>query len=663
MNFLKGFDAYQKANKYNLDDALLEALRIEEVRPYIQEWEKNGGRERYKEIFDNKWRIYIPIESNKSDIQLEVEEVLTENGYEVVDYHANKAKKIGDEKTNFENLPKIGRLLNRFKKDLATVYANDKDTKSADDSIQIVISRHPYDIAGMTTDRRWNSCMDIRTGMNMRYVMRDVKKGTIVAYVIKKEDTNINDPINRLLIKPFVDGEKTMLGTDGVYFSEEHGDREVVGFRDTVENWLETKQGEVGGEYELDSELYPDGVNVINPNTKVHRTLSKRFDYVSETSGKFFKIKDKKDLWGIADLKGNILIQPTYNLIMNTSNILICKQDSEFKLFDLNGKSLSDKHYTGLKTFGFFYILTYQDGVDIVHADEVLRCKEYKTTADSMLWYKPLDSDLFGVYYKFKDYGVESKYEDVKEGSDYNIIIVKENGKWGMVKLSRSGEIYVIATEYDEINIKNRNLYCRKGDKWGILNSYDGEVRVPFEYDFMEYDEYNYSVVVSKDGKWGVINTDNQILIPVIFPVRVVVESNVFGGDMNFVVDEQGHRGVVDIKKGDVLVPIKYDKIFYTDSNDYLRPATEEGKQCIYHLPTAKMIIPAEYDFITMEYNHFIVEKSNGSDTTYGVYDIKGAKLYDTIFTHKQEQSTFTMLSTDNKVLKISNNGIEKDGF
>jgi len=81
----------------------------------------------------------------------------------------------------------------------------------------IVFSKHSYDVAGMSTDRGWTSCMNIYKGINARYIQYDIKEGTIVAYLIKEGDFNINNPTARLAIKPYVN----INNPDDVYFQPE----------------------------------------------------------------------------------------------------------------------------------------------------------------------------------------------------------------------------------------------------------------------------------------------------------------------------------------------------------------------------------------------------------------------------------------------------------
>lgn len=68
----------------------------------------------------------------------------------------------------------------------------------------IVFSKHAYDVAGMSTNRGWTSCMNLYQGINAQYIQHDVKSGTMVAYLVKNDDLNIERPVARVAIKPFV---------------------------------------------------------------------------------------------------------------------------------------------------------------------------------------------------------------------------------------------------------------------------------------------------------------------------------------------------------------------------------------------------------------------------------------------------------------------------
>lgn len=230
---------------------IMEALKFSQVRTFLKNWDKS----RYKSIFSNSkykkdrnaFRIYIPISNEKissNDIKPipAIESFLTQNGYSIIDYRKGI---VFDE--NKKQQIKIGKVLQKFdRNDLLNLFNTDTNREATRSQHIVVISRHPYDIAGMSTDRGWTSCMNLNTGQYRKYVPIDIKEGTIVAYVIKREDKNITNPVGRILIKPFIDS----LGSNKVYLVPEsycYGTG-VDGFSDAVEKWV----NEVNRSHDLD---------------------------------------------------------------------------------------------------------------------------------------------------------------------------------------------------------------------------------------------------------------------------------------------------------------------------------------------------------------------------------------------------------------------------
>jgi hypothetical protein len=237
---------------------IMEALKFSQVRTFLKDWDKS----RYKSIFSNSkykkdrnaFRIYIPITAKSNGIikspwsntHLAIEIFLNNNGFSIRDYIKGIAYNHKKNQTI-----KIGKVLNTLKPTETVSVTNDKgitqnlsllDAFNVDKTREavksehiVVISRHPYDIAGMSTNRGWTSCMNLNTGQYRKYVPIDIKEGTIVAYVVKQEDKNISNPVGRILIKPFIDS----LGSDRIYLVPEsycYGTG-VDGFNDAVEKW------------------------------------------------------------------------------------------------------------------------------------------------------------------------------------------------------------------------------------------------------------------------------------------------------------------------------------------------------------------------------------------------------------------------------------------
>lgn len=155
-----------------------EALKPSQFREYVKEF----NRDRYKDIFmrfndehdKNFNRIYLNIENKKSETHQKIEDLLSENGYEIVDYIEGKARFKGA-----KNLSRIGQVLQRLErglpdkssdiKILMKKFVEDPERK-AGQNLMVCISRHPYDIAGSDTDRNWTNCLTMNTQDSNRYV-------------------------------------------------------------------------------------------------------------------------------------------------------------------------------------------------------------------------------------------------------------------------------------------------------------------------------------------------------------------------------------------------------------------------------------------------------------------------------------------------------------
>jgi hypothetical protein len=237
-----------------------ESIKLSQAKKYTQIWKDANMANYMAKEFDNKYRIYLPIDISSVNIEPDenikdkVDEFLYKNGYEIESYNANLCIKIGTDK----NFTKITKILQKFENSkLLIAYNKDYEqlTKKSNGYF-VVISRHPVDIAGMTTGRRWLSCMDIESGGNRHYVEYDIKEGSIIAYLIKNDDKNIQNPLSRILIKPYIYQKtgKTYLMPGYTYgiISEK--------FEETINDWLISVQGELPtGRFSINQNLYGDG--------------------------------------------------------------------------------------------------------------------------------------------------------------------------------------------------------------------------------------------------------------------------------------------------------------------------------------------------------------------------------------------------------------------
>jgi hypothetical protein len=339
-----------------------EALPPSQFRKYV----KAFNRERYNEIFKslgdkydhdrNYYRIYIPLVEEKkegpvSPVQKEVEDYLTQNGYQVLDYIKGVAK-FGESK----NTTTVGKILTRLKADdLMKKFVSDESRKALTSDagqLMVVISRHPYDIAGSDTDRNWTNCMTMghagsdrvkklylereklinrfkemnnnslvfpdftvfnsmnpqmdtpkmkvyrkiselegeiqgrkESGENTKYLIHDVKSGSLISYLINKNDRDIKNPLAVLNIKPYIKNNDIRKENDFILVS----DSEMYGqgrpeFKSTVDGILDEINGpDKQGMYCLRGELYSD-----NDKTTVYKYDKKEIDPIKQRLESFF---------------------------------------------------------------------------------------------------------------------------------------------------------------------------------------------------------------------------------------------------------------------------------------------------------------------------------------------------------------------------------------
>ena len=262
----------------------LSALPPSLYRKYVKGWRPNPVLLKLFEKLSGKrgtkaMRIYIDAKTDQviKNIaqQVEVPEIvakaLSDKNIEIVDYIA------GTGKDTHGRVVRIGRAL----KDPIVKKAFDSDpnrkslTNATKNHQLICISMHPYDIAGMSTDRGWSSCMNLRGGSNRKFVQQDVSSGTLIAYLIDPKDKNINKPIARALAKPYFErvkpGKKQVVGeVNALYLVDYAYPDSTMPFVHVLQEWLDrfinpniaTEKRK--GMYYLKNKLYADKRSVLH---------------------------------------------------------------------------------------------------------------------------------------------------------------------------------------------------------------------------------------------------------------------------------------------------------------------------------------------------------------------------------------------------------------
>ncbi|GAB5389311.1 MAG: hypothetical protein Alpg2KO_22790 [Alphaproteobacteria bacterium] len=241
-----------------------------------------------KNLFqDGQDRVYIPFDpkiAGPSDTERRVTSALIREGYKDVDYMAGFCMDAAG-----KNKMKIGRILKRLgdkekdpvKKQAAQgLYtAFTQDGSRGDNERYIVISRNPVDVARMSTGRSWESCMTMRDkwgdrGMYWHYVPMEIANNSVVAYMVSKNDPDIQDPLSRVMIRPYRKwgGLSTMLHAGPSYGLN------VPGFRLQVQEVLDKtinhdKRGVFGLSFMSYDDNQPRKLVRFGPETPPERVL------------------------------------------------------------------------------------------------------------------------------------------------------------------------------------------------------------------------------------------------------------------------------------------------------------------------------------------------------------------------------------------------------
>jgi hypothetical protein len=230
----------------SFNEYFTEAISLKQVRDKKMSRKTGGGYTfpEIMEVFGQKNRLIYDFELGNINLAFEEEVNDAESSYNKIkdainqagfdfsmsDYIKGVCSKKGD-----KNIYKIGRVLTSLDQPQVSITDRSGNVKSVneydhrfksdpirhinDEPMLVVISRHPYDIFGMSTGRSWTSCMDLKKekeGNNTRYLPNEVALGTLVAYLIPKtelkpnEKVDLRKPYSRIALKPLRNADKEL---------------------------------------------------------------------------------------------------------------------------------------------------------------------------------------------------------------------------------------------------------------------------------------------------------------------------------------------------------------------------------------------------------------------------------------------------------------------
>lgn len=308
---------------------------LKRFKEYVSIWKKSDGKLRWNKEFEGKYRVYLPLSTERKITALVKYAVSLVEG-KIIDYNNNKALDKHGRETSVGKLLQIATKQPGIPHNLPDLYASDpvRNSISPNDKI-VVISRHPIDVASMSTGSHWASCMTIEhvpyipvTKFGKEYLagvkieedtlaeklVDDIKQGTIVAYLIDVNDKTIVHPHARIVIKPFFN----IYDRDDIILLPEkkHYGSYAPGFRETVDKWIDKKFTAKGRVYIKNPDLYNDD------NEEIRVINQEEVDVTAEGFEKLIT-KAKEDTNVVVGDYGKVVIitnNPSNNTLTNNSS-------------------------------------------------------------------------------------------------------------------------------------------------------------------------------------------------------------------------------------------------------------------------------------------------------------------------------------------------------
>ena len=366
-------------------------------------------------------------------------------------------------------------------------------------------------------------------------------------------------------------------------------------------------------------------------------------EYVSNIEYSTVRIDDK---YGVIDGNGNIVIEPTYNVIQipNPSKpVFVCMSNYNTEEKEYETKVLNEKREQ---------IITGYSNIQAIPAN---------STADGI----PFENTVL-KYKKDNKYGLMSLegkeitdaiYDEIasityKEG----MLLVKQDGKYGIININ--GKI-VIKPEYDNITVDNYYdvstgyqrtgfIVCSikdEGYRYGYVD-YSGKKILDTIYTEIERvtdfeDEKDIYIVAYKDGQAGLLKNRKLILDYEYEDIIYYAYNDVF------IVQRNGKQGIAD-RKGNIKIDTKYTNISF--GGIYVNAVDESGETQILDLDGNVVTDGYIAKMPTEDGQHFIVYNEEG---IYKIIDNNGNIVVDRSYTNIEEIANNYYIVANNR-----NNGI-----
>lgn len=405
---------------------------------------------------------------------------------------------------------------------------------------------------------------------------------------------------------------------------------------------------------------------------------SKKIEVAEITKWNFFIINED-DKYGVIDNKGEVIINPEYDLIilpnpskdvffckkgnettiLNKNNkklfsdfdevseieleestsqipyekdILRYKQNGKYGIIDFNGKKIVRAKYDLIENMPFkenelLVVENGKYGVIDINGNKIIKCE-----------FNKIESDLY--------YDEENDYKD----SGY-IAQIYDNNEVKYKYFNNKGK-KIINEEYSDIsrigNVNNEKsiyLIVKKDNKYGVIK--DNNILINIDYDNIEYDELNNMFIVNKIDKYGAKDIKGKNILDTEFDSIIIEGIYIYG-------EKESETYVYDLN-GEKQSNVKYESAYLTKDNNYKIVINFDNLYGVEN-KNQETIIENKYSYIEyLDNNFFIVCDLNSN---YGILNDKGNEILKLEYNNiqKLENSDLIQATTNNKLYLYDKN-------
>ena len=326
--------------------------------------------------------------------------------------------------------------------------------------------------------------------------------------------------------------------------------------------------------------------------------------------------KDGK--YGLINLEGKVLLEPTYDLITalpNIENAFLIMKDNLYGIADNNGKIILDTKYSEIANLGEDNLSGY-----------IVKMPDTK----------------YGIVDYSQTQVLENQYDEIKQVYKNDLYVVVESN---VTKVVEKGGNEVISSGIEDVteiltNKENGIIYKNSG-KFGVMNL-SGEITIPATYDYLK-EAANGILIAEKEGKYGIIDLTQTEKVP-----------------FNYINITYNQRADIYIAEKDEINTVLIDNTFQERLSGILQDLDDEagyisikiGEDTKYYNFRFEEKAPQEI----FTSNTIFLSKKDGK---YGFVDKEGKIIVDYIYDDATEQNSkgFASVKKDGKWGSINSNG------